>query len=146
MKEELLAYALLSDSGFDTRQIFEERLHQLFLEHPEIDKDLLEMECLSIPKAMTYLRQHFDYENFSQDALQKYLILTLKAFYLKLPFMEFAQKIAGLWDVLPFHTNREDSPFYMAYDFWTLFISKDFELLKQNIEDLVFYYDKSQIP
>ena len=146
MNEELLAYAILSDSGFDTKQIFEERVNQLFLENPEIDKDLLEMECLSVPDAMIYLRQHFNYQTMNPESLQKYLILTLKAFYLELPFMEFAQKIAELWDVLPFHTNREDSPFYMAYDFWTLFISQDFELLKQNIEDLVFYYDKSQIP
>ncbi|MBE6876108.1 MAG: hypothetical protein E7496_05175 [Ruminococcus sp.] len=146
MKEELLAYALLSDSGFDTRQIFEERLNQLFLEHPEIDYDLLEMECLSILDAMAYLRRNFNYQTMHQESLQKHLILTLKEFYLQMPFMEFAQKIAELWDILPFHTSQEDSPFYTTYDFWTLFISKDFNSLKQNIENLVFYYDRKSRP
>ena len=142
MNEEMLAYAILSDSGFDTKQIFEERLHQLFLEHPEIDKDLLEMECLSIPDAMAYLRHHFNYQAMNPESLQKYLILTLKEFYLQMPFMEFAEKIADIWDVLPFHTSQEDSPFYTAYYFLNLLICKDFRLLKQDIENLVFYYDK----
>ncbi|MBR1528420.1 MAG: hypothetical protein IJ642_03840 [Oscillospiraceae bacterium] len=141
MNEELLAYAILSVSGFDTKQIFEERLNQIFIES-DFDSDLLEMECMTIPDAMGYLRQHFNYQHFDQESLQKYLILTLKEFYLHLPFMEFAQRIIELWDVLPFSTSREDSPFFMIYYFEILFICEDFEVLKQEIEDLVFYYDQ----
>ena len=141
MNEELLAYAILSVSGFDTKQIFEERLNQIFIES-DFDSDLLEMECMTIPDAMGYLRQHFNYQHFDQESLQKYLILTLKEFYLHLPFMEFAQRIIELWDVLPFSTSREDSPFFMIYYIEILFICEDFEVLKQEIEDLVFYYDQ----
>ena len=141
MNEELLAYAILSVSGFDTKQIFEERLNQIFIES-DFDSDLLEMECMTIPDAMGYLRQHFNYQHFDQESLQKYLILTLKEFYLHLPFMEFAQRIIELWDVLPFSTSREDSPFFMIYYFEILFICEDFEVLKQEIEDLVFYFDQ----
>ena len=142
MNEELLAYALLSACGFDTKQLFEEKLNQLFLETDDINSDLLEMECLSIPEAMAYLRQHFDYPHLCQEDLQKYLILTLKEFYLHLPFMEFAENIFELWDILPFPTSHEDSPFYVLYDCYVLFVCKNFELLKQHIENLVFYYDK----
>jgi len=141
MNEELLAYAILSVSGFDTKQIFEEKLNQIFIES-DFDSDLLEMECMAIPDAMAYLRHRFNYQNFDQESLQKYLILTLKEFYQHLPFMEFAQRIIELWDVLPFHTNQEDSPFFMIYYFEVLFICEDFEALKQEIENLVFYYDQ----
>ena len=142
MNEELLAYAILSASGFDTKQIFEERLNQLFLENPEIDKDFLEMECMAVPDAMAYLRNHFSYSCLNQESLQKYLILTLKTFYLQMPFMEFARTIAELWGILPFHTSHKDSPFYMAYYFTDLLVCEEFALLKQEIENLVFYYDK----
>ena len=144
MNEELLACQILLFSSFDTKQIFEETLNRMFLETPDINNDLLEMECRSIPDAMAYLAEHFDYQNLNQELLQKYLILLLKKFYAELPFEVFAGKIAGLWEVLPFSTNHEDSPFYLAYYYGDLLSAGKTELLKEDIEALLSYYHKAK--
>ena len=42
--EELLAYAILLYEGIVTEEEYQERLHALFLEHPD-DRTLLDLEC-----------------------------------------------------------------------------------------------------
>ena len=59
--DELLAYAILLHEDVVAESEYQERLHALFLEHPDNDA-LLDLECeTDIQKAVIYIRTQLDY-------------------------------------------------------------------------------------
>ena len=76
--EELLAYAILLYEGIVTEEEYQERLHALFLAHPD-DRTLLDLECeTNIQEAVIYIRTRADYgylglhpETFGRALMEK---------------------------------------------------------------------------
>ena len=67
--EELLAYANLLYEGIVTEEEYQERLHDLFLEHPD-DRTLLDLECeTDIQKAVIYIRTRAGLDGKAQGLL-----------------------------------------------------------------------------
>ena len=145
MNEELLSLVLLYRAGFDTAELFEESLNRIFLENPE-NKDLLELECMSFRDAVIYLCKNFDYSTLNEETLSRALIRFLNLLRPEQNTETFALRLGELWEVLPFHTTRKDSPFYMIYYFEDMLAAGKTDLLRTCIEDLLTFYDESNHP
>ena len=81
--EELLAYAILLYEGIVTEEEYQERLHDLFLEHPD-DRTLLDLECETyIQKAVIYIRTRADYGSIRlhSETFGQALMETLREYY-----------------------------------------------------------------
>ncbi len=145
MNEELLSLALLYRTGFDTAELFEENLNRIFLENPQ-NKDLLELECMSFRDAVIYVSEHFEYSSLNEETLSRTLIRFLNLLRPEQDTETFVLRLGELWEVLPFHTTRKDSPFYMIYYFEDMLAAGKTDLLRTCIEDLLTFYDESNHP
>lgn len=101
--EELLAYALLSCSGFDGGEArFWTRLNQLFLANPD-SRLLLELECeTNLYRALAVLRTHMETEGLDRARFGRELMRLLRTHYTvctDLP--EFGRRAHSLWNGLP---------------------------------------------
>ena len=92
--DELLAYAILRCEGIVTEEEYQERLHALFLEHPD-DRILLDLECeTDIQKAVIYVRTWADYGRALMEKLRDYYARCTD-------LRQFGRKMYSLWESLP---------------------------------------------
>ena len=119
--EELLAYAILLYEGIVTEEEYQERLHALFLEHPD-DRTLLDLECeTDIQKAVIYIRTWADYgyiglhpETFGRALMEK-----LRDYYARCTDLrQFGSKMHSLWESLPGNLQNMEP-------FWSLCYADD---------------------
>ena len=119
--DELLAYAILLYEGIVTEDEYQERLHALFLEHPD-DRMLLDLECeTDIQKAVIYIRTRADYgciclhpETFGRTLMKK-----LRDYYSSCTDLRrFGSKMYSLWESLPGNLYKQEP-------FWTLSYADD---------------------
>ena len=102
--EELLAYAILLHEGIVTEEEYQERLHDLFLEHPD-DRTLLDLECeTDIQKAVIYIRTQADYGSIGlhPETFGRALMEKLRDYYTRCTDLRrFGSKMYSLWESLP---------------------------------------------
>jgi hypothetical protein len=112
--DELLAYAILRCEGIVTEEEYQERLHALFLEHPE-DRILLDLECeTDIQKAVIYVRTWADYGHIGlhPDIFGRALMDKLKDYYSHCTDLrQFGKKLYSIWTCLPGYIQSEE-PFW----------------------------------
>lgn len=119
--EELLAYAILLYEGIVTEEEYQERLHALFLAHPD-DRTLLDLECeTNIQEAVIYIRTQLDYgyiglhpETFGRTLMKK-----LKDCYDRCTDLrQFGSKMHSVWESLPGNLQNMEP-------FWSLCYADD---------------------
>ena len=123
--EELLAYAYLLGMDLIPEEIYEEKLHKLFLENPT-DEDLLELEFLSGNRKETvrYIRIHIDYNSMDFD--------------------RFGSAMYSLWEGLPGNLQS-------IKPFWTLSYADDplswgdVEQSREIYEEMLDYYEADSL-
>ncbi len=120
--DELLAYAYLMSIGLDVEEQYENKLNELFIEHPE-NKNLYDLEFLSGSKKETviYIYTHINYAEMNYNKFGKTLMFLLEPFYKTMNIKLFSslmyvlwEKLAGnLQDMEPFSTLRfADEPLF----------------------------------
>ena len=97
--EELLVFAVLLYEKLVTKDEYNKRLDELFLDHPEND-DLLYLEWETDTKnIITYIRTHIDYNTFDYEQFGKILMNKLKVCYKNCSDIRcFADQMYGLWE------------------------------------------------
>ena len=119
--DELLAYAILRCEGIVTEEEYQERLHALFLEHPE-DRILLDLECeTDIQKAVIYIRTRADYGSIGlhPETFGRALMEKLRDYYARCTDLrQFGSKMYSVWESLP-------GRLYNQEPFWTLSYADD---------------------
>ena len=111
--EELLVFAFLLYEDMVTKDEYNKKLDELFLDNLEND-DLLHLEWeTDIKKAIIYIRTHVDYNTFDYEQFGKNLMNKLRVCYENCSDIKsFANRMYHLWEILPgIIQNRE--PFFM---------------------------------
>ncbi len=100
--EEILVFAVLLYEELVTKDEYNKRLDELFLDHPEND-DLLYLEWETDTKnTITYIRTHIDYNTFDYEQFGKILMNKLKVCYKNCSDIRcFADQMYRLWESLP---------------------------------------------
>lgn len=120
--DELLAYAYLMSIGLDVEEQYENKLNELFIEHPE-NKNLYDLEFLSVSKKETviYIYTHINYAKMNYNKFGKTLMFLLEPFYKTMNIKLFSSLMYVLWEELagnlqdmePFSTLRfADEPLF----------------------------------
>lgn len=117
MDEELLVYAILFYKKILAKEfLYQKRLDSLFLKNPDNEIFLnLEWET-DIKKALTYIREHFNYQNLDYEKFGKILMEKLKEYYDNcLDIKCFADKMYSLWENLPDCLQNEEPFLTLSY-------------------------------
>ena len=116
--EELLAYTILLYEEIVTEEEYQERLHALFLAHPD-DRMLLDLECeTNIQKAVIYIRTRADYgylglhpETFGRALMEK-----LREYYARCTDLrQFGSKMHSVWESLPGRLYNQEPCWTLSY-------------------------------
>lgn len=101
--EELLAYAYCQFNGFDFREKYKEKLHELFLADLTYNENLLELEglCGNMKESALYIRNHINYSPLDIDKFGRELMKLLKPIYQSMDIERFGQCMYSLWESLP---------------------------------------------
>ncbi len=114
--EEILVFAILLYEELVTKDEYNKRLDELFLDHPEND-DLLYLEWeTDTNKAITYISTHIDYNTFDYEQFGKILMNKLKVCYKNCSDIKcFAGQMYGLWERLPGIIQDREPFFALCY-------------------------------
>ncbi len=114
--EEILVFAVLLYEELVTKDEYNKRLDELFLDHPEND-DLLYLEWeTDTNKAITYISTHIDYNTFDYEQFGKILMNKLKVCYKNCSDIRcFADQMYGLWKSLPKMIQDREPFFTLCY-------------------------------
>ncbi len=140
--DELLAYAYLMSIGLDVEEQYENKLNELFIEHPE-NKNLYDLEFLSSSKKETviYIYTHINYAEMNYNKFGKTLMFLLEPFYKTMNIKLFSSLMYVLWEELagnlqdmePFSTLRfADEP---------LFSYNNEKFTRELYEKMISYYN-----
>ncbi len=140
--DELLAYAYLMSIGLDVEEQYENKLNELFIEHPE-NKNLYDLEFLSGSKKETviYIYTHINYAEMNYNKFGKTLMFLLEPFYKTMNIKLFSSLMYVLWEELagnlqdmePFSTLRfADEP---------LFSYNNEKFTRELYEKMISYYN-----
>lgn len=142
MMEELLVYAILLYEGIITKESFQKKIDELFLEDYE-NEILLNLECeKDINHAIVYIGENVDYNNFNYDEFGKILMKFLKEYYINCSNIEeFASHMYSLWKILP--GNMQDKePFHILSYADEPLSWGDEKQSREIYEDMFKYYKK----
>ncbi len=139
--EELLVLVILLYEELVTKDEYEKRLDELFLDYPEND-DLLYLEWeRDITKAVIYVRTHTDYNALDCERFGRILIGRLKEYYKNCPDIRvFADKMYSLWESLPGNIQDQEPFFTLCYADDPLSWG-DEEQSRNIYENMLNYYD-----
>lgn len=108
MEEELLSYAVLirgvARDGFSFEQMYEAKLHELFLGEPD-NLYYLELELMAsdLPKTICYLWAHINWNKFDQSRSGKTLMDLIRPVYHSMNIRSFGSPnrvfLGGRWTV-----------------------------------------------
>ncbi|MCI8805422.1 MAG: hypothetical protein HFE59_05920 [Clostridiales bacterium] len=116
MIEELLVFAFLLYEEMVTKDKYNKRLDELFLDNPEND-DLLYLEWeTDIKKSIAYIRTHIDYDVFDYEQFGRILMSKLKVYYKNCSDIKsFANRMYNLWESLPGNIQDKEPFFTLCY-------------------------------
>lgn len=114
--EELLVFAFLLCEEMVTKDEYNKRLDELFLDNPE-NEDLLYLEWeTDIKNAITYIRTHIDYNALDYEQFGRILMSKLKVYYKNCcDIKSFANRMYNLWENLPGNIQDKEPFFTLCY-------------------------------
>lgn len=141
MMEELLAFAILLYEEMVTKDEYDKKLDELFLNNPEND-DLLYLEWeKDIEKAVIYIRTHTDYNYFDYKRFGRILMSRLKVNYKNCSdIRDFADQMYNLWESLPGIIQDREPFFTLCYADDPLSWGNE-EQTRNIYENMMNYYD-----
>lgn len=139
--EELLVFAILLYQEMVTKEEYDKRLNELFLNDPEND-DLVHLEWeTDIKKSIIYIWTHMDYNAFDYEQFGHILMSKLKVVYEKCTdIKDFGYRMYSLWESLP--GNIQDREPFNTLCYADDPLSWGDEELSRNIyENMLNYYE-----
>lgn len=114
--EELLVFAFLLCEEMVTKDEYNKRLDELFLDNPE-NEDLLYLEWKAdIKNAIIYIRTHIDYNALDYEQFGRVLMSKLKVCYKNCSDIKsFADRMYNLWENLPGNVQDKEPFFTLCY-------------------------------
>ena len=118
--EELLPYAVLIRGvicdGFPFGQMYEDKLHALFLAEPD-NPDYLELELMGgdLPKAICYLWAHINWNKFDQTRFGRALMDLIRPVYHSMDIRSFGSWAYCVWESLPGGLQNTEPFFSLCY-------------------------------
>lgn len=118
--EELLPYAVLFHAvladGCSLEQMYEAKLHELFLHEPD-NQDYLELEWMGsdMRGAVCYLWSHIDWNTFDQARFGKALMDLIRPVYRSMGIHSFGSWAYCVWESLPGSLQNIEPFFSLCY-------------------------------
>lgn len=139
--EELFVYTLLYVIGYDKIDEYYNTLDRLFLDEPT-NENLLDLEVMKWKDAMLHLLHLMKSEPINNDKFGAFLMRSLKPVYLESDIFDFDRKMYKIWNLLPYHTNKEQPFFTFCYagDYLSYGDEKQCRIL---YEKALNYYEKN---
>lgn len=138
--EELLVFAFLLCEEIVTKDEYDKRLDELFLDNVE-NEDLLYLEWeTDIKKSIIYIRTYIDYNALDYDLFGRILMRKLKVYYKSCSDIKsFADQMFNLWEALPGDIQDREPFFTLCYADEPLSWG-DEEQTRTIYEDMLNYY------